>query len=216
MGMALEKARLVNVSVDPEEGIEVLFNPTEYSVDRSAGYAELAVPGLQVPILQFVRGEAETLNVELFLDGTNRRTPVEEDLERLRRFVTINRELHAPPVCRFDWGAVSFQGVVTSCRERYTLFAEDGRVLRARVTLALKSYRPVAVQRRELSPASPDRSRYRVLREGETLATLAFEAYGDSRMWRHIAQANNIDRPRFVAPGTGLHLPALGTGRAGG
>lgn len=102
--MALVKARLVNVSVDPEQSVDVLFNPTEYGIDRGARYAELTVPGLKTPIMQFVRGEAKTLTVELFLDGTNRRQPVDDDLRTLRRFVRIDSELHAPPVCRFEWG----------------------------------------------------------------------------------------------------------------
>lgn len=209
--MGLTKARLVNVSVEPEVAVEVLFNPTEYGVDRGASYAELAVPGLATPILQFVRGEAQTMNLELFLDRTDQRAGLEEDLARIRDFVEINGRLHAPPVCRFEWGENpdTFQGVVTSLKESYLLFDEQGRVLRAKATLTIKSYTPVEVQLRELRLESPDRARVRVLREGETLAHLATEAYGDPRLWRVIAEANAIDRPRFVAVGTPLMIPAL-------
>lgn len=213
--MGLQKAKLVNASVSPERKIEVLFNPGEYGIERPVRYAEQNVPGLAVPIQQFVRGESETLTLELFLDRTNQRQDVEDDLEHLRAFVRIDPELHAPPVCRFEWGRVSFQGVVTSLREKLSLFAEDGKVLRARVTLTLKSYRPVEVQLRELRRSSPDRSRVRALREGETLDRLAYEAYGDPRLWRTIARANDVDRPRFVAAGTPLHLPSVGTGLNG-
>jgi nucleoid-associated protein YgaU len=47
------------------------------------------------------------------------------------------------------------------------------------------------------------------MRERETLAQLAGEAYGDQRLWRIIAEANDIDRPRFVPPGQTLRLPAI-------
>ncbi len=207
--MPLEKAKIWNVSVEPPTSVEVLFNPTEYGIDRGAHHAELLVPGLRTPILQFVRGMQETLELELFLDRTNRRQIVEDDLEKLRSFVRIDGELHATPVCRFEWGRVSFRGVVASFRERYKLFHEDGTVLRARVTLALKSYESAEVQQRELRRASPDRTRVRVLREGETLSALATEAYGDPRLWRRIAEENDVDRPRFVPPGTPLRIPAL-------
>ena len=207
--MALVKARLVNVSVEPEEAVDVLFNPTEYSIDRGAHYAELPVPGLKTPILQFVRGEPRTLSVELFLDGTNKRKPVDDDLRTLRRFVRIHGELHAPPVCRFEWGETAFRGVVSSFKEHFQLFAEDGSLLRVRVTLSIKSYKSAEVQLRELRRSSPDRTRVRVLREGETLAQLAAEAYGDPRLWRAIAEENDIDRPRFVPPGTPLRLPSI-------
>jgi nucleoid-associated protein YgaU len=48
-----------------------------------------------------------------------------------------------------------------------------------------------------------------VVREGETLAAIAAEVYGDPRLWTALAEANDIDRPRFVTPGTALQVPAL-------
>ncbi len=207
--MTLTKAVLKNVSVTPAVSINVLFNPSDYSIDRGASFAELQVPGLATPILQFVRGEAQILSVELYFDRTNSRLNVESDLLELRKLIEIDSELHAPPVCQFNWGTTSFQGVVTSMKEKFTLFDESGRVLRARVTLSLKQYKPVEVQRRDLKLSSPDRTRVRVLREGETLASLAQEAYGNPGMWKLIAQTNDIDRPRFVTPGTELTIPAI-------
>ncbi len=213
--MALVRAKLVNVSVDPPQEVPVLFNPTEYGIDRGAHYAEVPVPGLRTPILQFVRGEASSLSLELFLDRTNERRDIETDLETVRRFVQIDGELHAPPVCRFEWGgpllegSVSFfQGVVTSLKEKHQLFQQDGKVMRARLTLTIKSYESAEVQARELRRSSPDRTRIRVFREGETLAQLASEAYGDPRLWRLIARANQVERPRFLQPGTPLKIPS--------
>jgi nucleoid-associated protein YgaU len=162
-----------------------------------------------------VRGEAQTLSVELFLDGTDKRASnnpgdtVEGRLADLRRFVEIDPELHAPPVCFFQWRQVKFTGVVTSFKEKYSLFDESGKILRARVTLSLKSYEAVEVQLREMGLKSPDRTRVRVLREGETLTAISAEAYGDPRLWRVLAEANGVDRPRFVPPGTALYVPAL-------
>src|SRR5688572_11786081 len=98
--MALARARLIIEGVtDP---FEVMYNPTEYTISRGVQYAEVAIPGLQVPMLQFVRGEAQTLSIELFLDGTEDRagfgtTDIETRLETLRKLVTIQSESHAPP-----------------------------------------------------------------------------------------------------------------------
>jgi nucleoid-associated protein YgaU len=213
--MGLTQATLQNISKAAQPLIPVQFNPTELGIDRGASFAELQVPGLRTPLLQFVRGEGQTLNLELFLDGTDKRgstnpdDTVEERLKALRRFVEIDPELHAPPVCEFHWGDVRFSGVVTSFKEKYSLFDENGKALRARVTLSLRSYEAVEVQLREINHHSPDRTRVRVLREGETLASISAEVYGDPRLWRVIAEANGIDRPRFVAPGTSLTVPAL-------
>jgi len=214
--VGLEHATLTNVSkAAPQPRVVVQFNPTEYGIDRGSSYAELQVPGLNTPVLQFVRGEAQTLSLELFLDGTDQRArsnpdeTVEGRLEKIRAFVTIDEHLHAPPVCLFQWQHIRFQGVVTSLKEKYTLFDESGNVLRARVTLTLKSYEAVEVQLRTMNLLSPDRSRVRVVGDGETLAQLATEAYGNPRLWRVIAEANDIDRPRFLISGTALRIPAL-------
>lgn len=208
--MALVKATLTNVSADPTPPpIQVLFNPTDYGISHAANYAAMEVPGLSSPIFQFIRGEAAVLSLELFLDRTNDRQDVEQALLDLRTFVTISGTLHHPPVCRFDWGQTHFTGIVTSLRDKYALFAEDGRVVRARVSLTLKKYQSAEVQLRELKRSSPDRTHRRVLREGETLAHVAAEVYGDPRLWRVIAEANDIDRPRFVPAGTALVIPAL-------
>lgn len=207
--MGLVKATVENRSQPDSEPVTVLFNPTEYGIDRGVSYAEMAVPGLSMPLLQFVRGDSDTLSVELFLDGTDHREPVEEDLERLRSLVRIDAETHAPPVCAFVWGDVSFQGVATSLRERFTLFAEDGRVERARVSLTLKSYVAAEVQLRDINRHSPDRTRLHVVRAGDSLPAIATAAYGDPRQWPRIAAANDLDRPRLLREGQALRIPAL-------
>lgn len=228
--MAVEKAYLVNTSVSPEQRIRVHFNPTEYSIDRGAVYAEQQVPGRDLPILQFVRGEIQTLTLELLLDGAKNREPIENDLEQIRLFTRIDEHMHAPPVCRFEWGgnpsgattgsapasagrttpSTNFTGVVTALKEKFTLFDEQGRILRARITLTLKSYSAAEVQNRESPLSSPDRTRVRVFRQGESLPQLADEAYGDPRLWRIIATVNDIQRPRFITPGTPLRIPSIG------
>ena len=207
--MALAKAKLWNVSVDPPVATEVMFNPTDYGIDRGANYAELDAPGLKMPILQFVRGEAQTLTLSLFLDGSDARKPVKDALKALRQFISINGDLHTPPVCLFVWGDVRFQGVATSLKEKFSLFDSDGNVVRATVTLSLKSYEAVEVQVRKMKRNSPDRTRVRTVRDGETLAQLANEAYGDPRLWRTIATQNDIDRPRFLMTGQTLRIPAV-------
>jgi Contractile injection system tube protein/LysM domain len=207
--MALVNARLWNVSVNPPTVTQVMFNPTEYDIDRGANYAELDVPGLSTPILQFIRGDAQTLNLSLFIDSFDSRGAISDALAALRAFVTIDGDLHSPPVCLFQWGDQSFQGVVTSLKEKFSLFDSDGNVIRATVTLSLKSYLPVEVQLRTQKMSSPDRTRVRTVRDGDTLAGFASDAYGEPRLWRPIAEANGIDRPRFLQAGQTLVIPAI-------
>jgi hypothetical protein len=211
--MSLEPAKLTDVShsdKDPaRKQVKVRFNPTDMSLERGSRFASMSVPGLSMPILQYIRGDSDMLHVELFLDRTDEGNDVDADINALEGFIQIDSSLHAPPVVLFEWGSFSFTGVVKSLREKMTLFSEDGRRLRARIALTFKSYKSAEVQLRELNLSSPDRSHARVLREGETLAHIAYEAYGDPRMWRPIALANGIERPRFIPPGTPLWIPSI-------
>lgn len=212
--MALVRATLTNISWPEGDArrrvVSVMFNPTEYSITTNMSFADINVPGLRVPLIQFVRGEAKTLSAELFLDRTDTGVSLQEDLNALRGFVTINSDLHAPPVCRFKWGDVDqFDGVMTGFTERFLLFDETGNVLRARVTIALRSYQPADLQYRELKYKSPDRTKSRVVREDERLDHIAAEEYGDPAFWRVLATHNNIDHPRLLRAGDVLTVPPL-------
>jgi hypothetical protein len=116
--------------------IPVQFNPTEVLLQKQTEFAEIALPGLDAPLLQFVRGGAETLELELFCDTTKSGTG--EDAEDVRRYTDPLRQLvkvqpgtHAPPRIRFTWSqGLSFQAVVTGIEQKFTMFSSGGVPLR--------------------------------------------------------------------------------------
>lgn len=238
MGLARARIEFVTrLGAGLPEHIDVKFNPTEYSLVRNMNYADVAIPGLASPLVQFVRGETQTLSLELYLDNSDRlhdaeriasatasqgsttaggsstQTPtykgVEAELALLRLLVTIDSGLHAPPVVAFKWGNLEFRGVVATFSEKFQMFDENGYALRARVTLSLKRYETPRIQARQLSLESPDRTKTRVVREGERIDVIALEEYGDSAHWRTIASANRLARPRVLQTGTVLIIPPL-------
>jgi nucleoid-associated protein YgaU len=71
--MALAKAQLVLVTQDGQPSIDVMFNPTDFQITRNMKYAEIEVPGLAMPLLQFIRGESQLLDLELFVDSSDRK-----------------------------------------------------------------------------------------------------------------------------------------------
>ena len=48
--------------------VPFLFNPKEFSVEKSNQYAEVSIPGLSSPVFQFVRGNARSVTMDLFFD----------------------------------------------------------------------------------------------------------------------------------------------------
>jgi hypothetical protein len=208
-----------NISGDSTaDTIVVKINPTEVSIQRSVSYTDMPVPGLQMPLLQFVKGEPDVLSCELFLDGTDERDHTDVDdsasvasrLEALRAYVRIDSALHAPPVLDFSWGQTHhIVGVITSMQERFTLFDEQGNILRARVQISIKSFAPLDEQARAINPQSPDRFKTRVVQDGDRLELIASDEYGDPSLWRTIARYNDIARPRELQPGMVLQIPPI-------
>ena len=56
---------------------------------------------------------------------------------------------------------------------------------------------------------SADVAKVWIVKQGQSLASIAGREYGDPRKWRPIAQANGIDDPTKLRPGAILVLPAL-------
>ena len=54
----------------PREHIPVQYNPGEFTLDKQVTLGEAPIPGLDAPLQQFVRGNAEKLTLDLFCDTT--------------------------------------------------------------------------------------------------------------------------------------------------
>ncbi|MEM9369906.1 MAG: hypothetical protein AAGA26_01985 [Pseudomonadota bacterium] len=208
----------------------VEYAPAELSFTKAAQYSDVAIPGLEQPLVQFVRGDAETLSLELFFDSTQdgtgtEATAVTEKVEEFHKLVRIKGSLHTPPLVKVSWGddfpgttmgetetaGETFTAVVLSVGRRFTLFNPDGKPLRAVVSLALKQYATVSEQVAAINYQSADHTRLHTVAEGETLPLIAYDAYADPKVWRVIAEHNGLTEVRDIAPGTRLELPPLVT-----
>lgn len=212
------------------DSIDVKFNPTEYTLSKGAQIAEVTIPGLDSPILQFVRGQTETLSLDLFFDSTesgmdDNAKSVTELTDKFYQLVKIDGETHAPPVCFFSWGSNfpgqrsykstgsqlrnGFKCVVESVRQRFTLFSPQGVPLRATLTVSLKEYKTLSEQIAEINKQSADHSHTHVVQIGETLSQIANEVYEDPAQWRAIADQNSILDPLELKRGAVLEIPTL-------
>jgi nucleoid-associated protein YgaU len=216
--MSLERALLTNTVTGVK--IPVQFNPEEYTLSRDINYAQAAIPGLSAPILQFVGGNLQTLEMELFLDsyeehkaGSRVVNAARSDVRLLVRQITdlmaIEAATHAPPVLLFTWGSLAFTCVLARATQRYLMFLPDGTPVRARLNVTFSEYRNVDLEAKEVKRETADYSKRHTLSEGETLSSIAGIEYGDPRLWRVIAIANGMQHARGLEPGLQLLLPRL-------
>lgn len=216
--MPLEKAQLTNTVTGVK--IPVQFNPEEYTLNRDINYAQAAIPGLSAPILQFVNGNLQTLDMELFLDSYEQhkvgstvvnkaQSDVRVLVKQVTDLMTIEPTTHAPPVLLFTWGSLAFTCVLARVSQRYVMFLPDGIPVRARLTVTFNEYRNIDLEAKEVKRETSDYSKRHVVSEGETLSSIAGKEYGDPRLWRVIAIANRLQRARNLAPGSKLLLPNL-------
>jgi Contractile injection system tube protein len=203
----LEKAKIANT--DKQTTLEALFNPKEYSIQKSVQWEPHKAPGLDSPEQEFTSGNPAILSVELFFDTYEDKKSVKEYTDQLMEMALVDADKHRPPAIQFTWGDLTFDGFVESLTLRYTMFLSDGKPCRATANLSIKENKTAAEQLQQNPRNSPDHTKLRTLKVGETLALLAHEEYDDPAEWRRIADANGINDPKDVKPGTVLTLPPI-------
>jgi nucleoid-associated protein YgaU len=199
----------ITITPPGESAFDLLFNPNTYSVGKANQIAEAAVPGLDAPILQFVHGNARTLDMDLFFDSYEKRTDVSKETEKIYNLLMIDPDTHAPPICKIHWGSLTRNVVLDHVSGKFTLFLSDGTPVRATLSVSFKEYIDIDELVRLKPTHSADHRKTRVVKSADRLDIIASEEYGDPGMWRPIAEANDMDDPEDLAPGHVLIIPAL-------
>ena len=212
--------------------VKARYNPAEITFNKGVQIAEIAIPGLDSPILQFVRGQSEGLSLDLFFDSTESGTagsavePVTQQTDAFYQLIKIDRTTHAPPVVEVTWGPnhlpgskltgqwasqnrSAFRCLVESVQQRFTLFSPEGVPLRATLSVRLKEYYTLKDQVERIRYESRDHTHRRTVRRGDTLAGIAAEVYGDPRRWRPIADLNQLTDPSDLPEGLALEIPPI-------
>jgi nucleoid-associated protein YgaU len=204
--------------VEPTEDkatVPLHFNPSEYKLKKENTFAEVPIPGLESPPIQYVRGGARVLSMDVLVDTSGELENVREKyVAKIEGLLAQSEKLHAPPIVEFAWAEQVFRGVLASLEVNYILFHSDGKPLRAKLSMTLKEYRPVDVRLKADKLTSTDVEKRYVVRAGETLSSVSAAIFRDPSRWREIAVANGITDPRRIEPGTVLTVPRLEAPRA--
>ena len=209
-----QKAEIFRLS-DPSKKVSCQFNPKDFSISKKIKWEAQTVKGKSSAEMEFAGGEPQDFTVKLLFDTTDTGQDVRKSYQPLLQMAEVdvtkkNQQTRKsePPECKFQWGTfLSFTGVIISIAENFVLFKADGTPLRSWVTV---SFSETAAKQKGQNPTTRSEPRkIWVVHEGETLAWIAYQEYGDPAQWRHIAETNNLDNPMEITPGQVLKLTPL-------
>jgi len=214
-----------HLELEGGQKIKCLFKPNQYSIQKSNKWDVKEVVGKGLPKPQFGGGEPRKLSLDLFFDASYE-GPDADVLGVTRALLKMmevdpglkggvkGKNTGRPPHVTFTWGKVlTFQAVPDSLSIQYTLFHPDGRPIRATAKLSLiqvskaEDGSSAAGEQKQNPTTRGDILRSHVVTDGDSLASIAFSAYGDPTKWRTIADANGIDDPLRLRRGTSLSIP---------
>lgn len=217
-----------NLEIEGDGGdIECWFNPKEYTIQKQNQWKIDPVVGAALPTAQFGGGQPRKLTLDLLFDGSDSKLDVRSVTDRLFKMMEINKALGSgtgknsgrPPMVTFTWGStVTFKAVADSLSVQYTLFRPDGSPIRAQAKLSLIQVEKAADKssgkgggkgnNNPTTRALPGIGSH-LVRDGDSLPSIAYTHYHDATRWRAIAETNGIDDPLRIRRGTTLSIPRL-------
>ncbi len=210
-----EKARIRKIGDPEEKAVECLFNPSDYTFSKRNGWKATKVKGKNVPDYEFEGGEAIKLEMQLFFDTYATGEDVRKKTDGIWKFMYIAEDLTdststkgEPPKVEFRWGQVwTFNAVIENINQKFTLFRYDGTPVRATLDVTFLQVKEEGRYPGQ-NPTTVGRPGYkrRLVKEGDTIDWIAHEEYGDSAMWRFIAETNSLDNPGKLRPGQVLAI----------
>lgn len=189
------------------------YNPKDFAITRAAKWNEKSNKKGTLPA-EYNGPVAATVTVEVFLDETTEANgDISVHIKKLLGYVnpeadSKSKDKPSAPHCKFIWGkAIEFKGYIQQVAVKYTLFRSDGTPVRGSATLTLKEFGAPEKGTNPTSGGAPGSMAHKVV-AGDTLASIAYGAYGSAAGWRTIADANpSIGDPLRLSPGMTLVVP---------
>ena len=227
---------------DRDYRVTVQFNPETLKVSYANQVVPPRNPGAQDQregSTQFVGKGTTKMSVQLWFDATSvlpegkqNVTDVRDLTKEVIYFITPKESQqepgqNVPPGVRFVWGSFRFDGIVESLEESLEFFSQDGRPLRASISLSLSQQKIEVLRNRDFQPGAqnapgggagrstpPGTRPLTQAASGDSVQGMA-ATRGRSDNWQEIAAANQIENPRLLQPGQFIDLNAATRSRGG-
>jgi hypothetical protein len=216
------KAKL---AIEGGETIQALFNPTEFTITKGNNWTFDPIKGTSLPKGKFGGGKPREMQVSLLLDQSlpNDGMSVKDITDKLFKMMEVPSGSggggagSVPPLVTFQWGEmIPFKAACTSLTVAFQLFKPNGTPIRADVKLALTQAEAATSAsansgNRRTNPTTRSEGGLgvHVVKDGDSLQSVAHHTYGDPARWRLIAEANGVDNPLHLRRGMTLNLPRL-------
>lgn len=219
LGDAKNRAKPIN----PEKTtIEVQFNPQTLKLTYTNQIESKNQKGGSS--MQFVGKGTTKLSFEMWFDVT---VPLPEGTgkdktwkklkdvrvltEKVKFFITPNDQKGGKgkmPAVRFIWGSFIFDGIMESMNENLEFFSDDGRPLRANISVTIVSqeiFRFNNLDDSSQTVKTPGTQPLTQARTGDNIPKMTANI-GQPQDWKLVAAANNIENPLRLKPGTFVNL----------
>lgn len=213
--------RMVKARLEEADGghsLEFQFNPSEYSVKKSAtwntsGRSMNTKAGAKP---HYVSSNPQSISLQIFFDDWETDDDdVTDGVDQLLDWCTPTKgSIHSkpqPPVLRLIWGSnqqlADHKFYLESVSAKYTMFRADGTPVRATADISLKEV-PDDPGPQNPTSGSIHARRTHLITDGDSLQSIATAEYGNPNLWRGLAAFNDIDDPFRLALGSRILLPS--------
>ncbi|MEM7510102.1 MAG: LysM peptidoglycan-binding domain-containing protein [Bacteroidota bacterium] len=205
----------------------VQVNPESYSSKFKIEYGFHQPPGSSSQQLKFNKIKPEQMEFEFLFDKTGalpntfskndlatiekeREQGIKPDLQKFKdTLISYDGDIHQPYYLRLSWGSLLFKGVLLDMEIKFKLFLPSGTPLRAVATCKFECSVETERRVREENDRSPDITRMRTVKAGDTLPLLVAKLYKDPSYYIKVAQANKLVNFRNLKPGQQIVFPPV-------
>jgi nucleoid-associated protein YgaU len=200
--------------------LEFTFNPTEYTVTKSAKWKAPArnMKDKAGAKPEFLGSDPQTISMQIFFDDWEPAIgDVTEQIDQLFDWCSPSKtstssKKQQPSALRFTWGSniqlADRKFYLERVSVKYTMFGRTGNPLRATADITLKEISDPAGGQNPTS-GSINARRTHLVSDGDTLQSIANAEYGNPNFWRGVATFNDIDDPLRLATGSRILLPSV-------
>jgi Contractile injection system tube protein len=134
-------------SLDQGTTVNAQYNPKELQIDKTVPWQKHNKSGATGLQMEYTGAEGRDMTLELMFDGYEENESVRDTVRSLEDMATEKLQkdnTRRPDHCFVAWGEImgggdnKFKCVIIQISTKYTMFSNDGKALRATVTLKLK------------------------------------------------------------------------------